>query len=53
MIVGYGSGLKEPPVALSLNLPQGTIYEMSNIDGWHAVAPTQNSSFSLMISGEP
>lgn len=53
MIVGYGAGLTEPPVALTLNLPQGTIYEMSQIDGWHAVAPTQNSSFSLMISGEP
>ena len=53
MIVGYGAGLEEPPIALTLSLPTGTVYEMSQINGWHAVAPIEESSFSLMISGEP
>lgn len=53
MIVGYGAGLEEPPVALSLELPTGTVYEMSELNGWHAVAPIGESSFSLMITGEP
>lgn len=53
MIVGYGSGLIEPPVAVRLELPTGTVYEMSEINGWHAVAPIGKSSFSLMITGEP
>lgn len=53
MIVGYGHGLIEPPIALSLELPTGTIYEMSEINAWHAVSPIDDSSFSLMITGEP
>ena len=53
MIVGYGAGLNNPPVALSLELPTHTVYEMSEINGWHAVAPIADSSFSLMITGEP
>ena len=53
MVVGYGEGLKEPPVALSLELPTGTVYEMSEVNGWHALAPISESSFSLMITGEP
>ena len=53
MIIGYGEGLNEPPVAVTLELPTGTIYEMSEINGWHAVAPVVDSSFSLMITGEP
>lgn len=53
MIVGYGEGLSEPPVAVKLELPVGTVYEMSEINGWHAVAPILDSSFSLMITGEP
>lgn len=53
MFVGYGEGLLEPPVAVKLDLPTGTVYEMSEINGWHAVAPVNESSFSLMITGEP
>lgn len=53
MIVGYGKGLIAPPVAVKLELPTGTVYEMSEINGWHAVAPVVDSSFSLMITGEP
>lgn len=53
MLVGYGEGLTEPPVAVKLELPTGTVYEMSEVNGWHAVAPIAQSSFSLMITGEP
>lgn len=53
MNVGYGEGLISPPVAVQLELPAGTTYEMSEINSWHAVAPLKDSSFSLMITGEP
>lgn len=53
MNVGYGEGLESPIVAVKLELPTGTVYEMSEVNGWHAVAPLSDSSFSLMITGEP
>lgn len=53
MFVGYGEGLQSPPVAVKLELPTDTIYEMSEINAWHAVAPILDNSFSLMITGEP
>lgn len=53
MNVGYGPGEEPPPVALQINLRPGTRYEMSEINGWHAVAPVKNPSFSLMITGRP
>ena len=37
MDVGFGAGIKEPPVAMKLILPAGSRYEMTNIDGWHSV----------------
>ena len=53
MTVGYGQGMNPPETAMTLILPAGTTYEMTNPDGWHAVCPIEDSSFSLMITGKP
>lgn len=53
MTVGYGQGMNPPETAMTLTLPAGTIYEMINPDGWHAVCPINKSSFSLMVTGKP
>lgn len=53
MTVGYAQGMIAPEVAMTLILPAGTIYEMTNPNGWHAVCPIEHSSFSLMITGTP
>lgn len=51
MAVGFGPGLAPPPLAMKLELAEGSIYEMPHIDGWHGVKPT-GLSYSLMITGE-
>jgi hypothetical protein len=53
MTVGYGVGDQEPPVAMRLVLPPGSVYEMTNPDGWHAVRPVSLSVLTLMITGKP
>lgn len=53
MQVGWGEGMKEPEIATTLILPTNTIYEMTNINAWHAVSPMKEASFSLMITGQP
>lgn len=53
MRTGYGPGLIEPPSAVNLLLSQGSVYEMTNPDGWHAVIPLDGPSLSLMITGRP
>src|SRR3989344_1341484 len=52
MNIGYGEGEKEPPVASTVILAPGSVYEMSDINGWHSVAPSDAISYSLMITGK-
>jgi len=52
MSVGFGAGDKPPPYAARLKLDPRTIYEMSNIDGWHYVLPSVEN-LSIMITGAP
>lgn len=52
MAVGFGEGDKPPPIAATLKLAPGSIYEMTNIDGWHYVLPTVEN-LSVMITGAP
>lgn len=53
MLVGYGKGESVPPVAAKIVLAEGSFYEMTNPDGWHAVRPIGRPSMSLMVTGKP
>ncbi|MDO8599506.1 MAG: hypothetical protein Q7S02_05335 [bacterium] len=53
MPVGYGTGEQPPPVAATLVLPAGTMYEMVERDAWHSVRPIEGPVLSLMVTGAP
>jgi hypothetical protein len=53
MNCGYGAGMESPPVSMQLHLTTGTSYEMAHPDGWHAVCPVDEPSYSLMVTGTP
>jgi hypothetical protein len=53
MNCGYGPGIERPPVSMQLKLATGTSYEMAHPDGWHAVSPLNEPSYSLMVTGAP
>jgi hypothetical protein len=53
MGVGYGSGLETPLVAMTVDISQGSTYEMLHPDVWHFVEPTAQSSWSVAITGKP
>lgn len=54
MRVGYGAGVKTPPIAATLILERGTRYEMIDPDAWHDVTPASNTpAYSLMVTGAP
>jgi hypothetical protein len=53
MIVGYGSGNVPPNIAARLILPSGTAYEMIEPDGWHAVRPLSEITYTVMVTGQP
>lgn len=50
MGVGYGPGLAPPPMACKITLAAGSYYEMTDINGWHYVRPSE-LVLSLMITG--
>lgn len=51
MIVGFGEGESQPPVASRLVLPTGSLYEMTEKNSWHAVAPLGEPAWSIMVTG--
>lgn len=57
MLVGAGAGVEPPPVVLSseVDATPKTLYRytMTHPDGWHAVIPTRNKVYSLMVIGKP
>lgn len=53
MSVGYGRGLVTPPVAATLILEKGSMYEMTDPDSWHYVRPLDEPVMSLMITSYP
>ncbi len=53
MDIGYGGGIKPPPVATSLIMSPWSTYEMVNPDAWHSVRPVGGPSLSVMVSGKP
>jgi hypothetical protein len=44
-----GSGYA--PVAARLFLPEGSVYEMTDINGWHSVQPVEDV-YSIMVTGK-
>lgn len=52
MGVGFGEGDKETPLAATLKLVPGAVYEMTHIDGWHYVLP-RVPNLSVMLTGAP
>lgn len=53
MEVGYGSGITPPDLCMKLIMTDGSYYEMNHFDGWHSVAPIEEYSYSLMVTGKP
>ncbi len=53
MNTGAGAGMEPPAVTMQLKLAAGTAYEMGHPDGWHAVSPIGEPSYSLMVTGKP
>ena len=53
MLVGYGEGSEAPPVAARIILPEGSSYEMTNMNAWHSVRPLNVSATSIMVTGKP
>jgi hypothetical protein len=41
-----------PKTVCKLVLPAGTVYEMTDPNGWHYVSPVHEPVYSLMITGE-
>lgn len=50
MGVGYGRGIKLPPVSHTIWLGPDSSYEMVNRDAWHYVQPLKRPSYSFMIT---
>lgn len=53
MGVGFGTGSEDPPIAATVVLSAGDVYEMSHPDGWHYVRPLGGPSLSVMVTGKP
>jgi hypothetical protein len=53
MLIGYGSGLQEPPISTTCNLTAGSTYEMVDPDSWHSVRPLDRPVWSVMLTGKP
>ena len=53
MGIGYGTGDTPPPIATKVILPKGSVYEMTNPDGWHYVRPLTPHAHSIMATGKP
>lgn len=53
MGVGYSHMQTCEVIASTLILPEGSYYEMCDINSWHYVRPLNESSFSLMVTGIP
>ena len=53
MTFGYGSGDVPPPVGCTLTMTAGTVYEMIDPNGWHAVRALDRPAMSLMVTGKP
>lgn len=51
MGVGHSSTNEVPKIDCKLLLPECTLYEMLEEDGWHYVNP-KHPSYSLMVTGE-
>ena len=51
MTIGYGQGNTPPPIAATVVLCAGSTYEMTEVNGWHAVRPLDGMSTSLMVAG--
>lgn len=49
--IGYGSGSIKPPIAAVITMNKGSSYEMTDIDGWHYVAP-KSITTTVMIIGK-
>lgn len=52
MQVGHSATDERPAVDCTIIMPQGSLYEMVEMDGWHSVRPLVIPSYSLMLIGE-
>lgn len=52
MGIAYGAGTTTPPTAMTQVLAAGSLYEMTNPDGWHYVRPVGKPSYSVMVNGK-
>lgn len=52
MGVGHSASNELPPTDCKLLLGPGTLYEMTEPDGWHYVNPLDKPVYSLMVTGK-
>lgn len=52
MGIGHSQTNEVPKTDCKLILPAGTVYEMTEEDGWHYVCPVGGPVYSLMITGK-
>lgn len=52
MGIGHSNTNEFPKTDCKLILPAGTIYEMTEKDGWHYVNPIDGPCYTLMVTGE-
>lgn len=53
MWIGHGAGTATPPLAGLVELAAGSCYAMTERDQWHAVAPVDGPTLSVMVTGAP
>jgi len=53
MAVGFGAGMREPPIASTMIAKGDFVYEMTHIDSWHYVRPIGKPTLSVMVTGRP
>lgn len=52
MQIGHSATDEIPAVDCTVVLPEGSMYEMIEMDGWHSVKPILSPTHSLMVIGE-
>jgi len=53
MGVGYSASESTPRCAATVVLNPGSVYEMTELHGWHYVQPVTDNTLSVMITGRP
>lgn len=53
MGIGYGRGMRKPPIACTTVVRRGFAYKMTSPNGWHYIRPIGARVLSVMVTGVP